>query len=540
MSSVIDSRQAVARNTRDSTRDPFRVAIIGCGPRGTQCLEAICRNLPPELLPRLEVTIFEPCEYPGAGCVYDPRQPHSLRMNFAAQHIDFWRTNGNTTTPVSGSLIGWLAEHYPKFARNDQYVPRAVVGEYLSDCYQTLVAKMSTAKSFSVVPQQVRDVQRTSLGWEVTTPDIKKQFDQVVITTGHEGLRKSASLEAKENACFVFPVDENLSEAVIPPQSTVLVRGFGLTCIDAVLALTEGRGGMFATRQSRTNYVASGNEPAKINLFSRSGRPMLAKPTAAIEQVSDSFWDKFRDQLVASEGSEGINFYRDIWSVVHQAAAELLSHSGEIVSGREVRDWFRGWSRYRMDSVSAIAAIRHSYRVAIGVCPRDIPYAIGEAWRKLYPEIVALISYGGLSETQWPKFDAIASEMERIAFGPPARSVARLLALMDSGLIELSNQDQPGDENCFDWIVDAVIAGPHQTSPSGPIASLIEQGSVEIDGVTGAVKVDPNGEPISASVSGLHLFGRATEGWVVGNDTLSRTLHDHIERWSLSIATVHV
>ncbi|TWU46808.1 FAD/NAD(P)-binding protein [Rubripirellula reticaptiva] len=542
MSNLLDIHRTSKRLDHSGVGgDLTRLAVIGCGPRGLQCLDAVCRNLPEDMLARLDITVYEPCKTLGAGCVYDPQQPHVLRMNFASQNIDFWKTDADSTTLASTSLIGWLRDHYPKLAADDQYVPRAIVGEYLNECYASVERKLGGAKSYEVVNEQVGGVQRLNSCWEVTTEIGANRYDLVVVTTGHEGFRRSESLNRNGAARFVFPVQTNLSEKNFPPKSRVFVRGFGLTAIDAVLAMTEGRGGSFSNSPSRT-YQPSGREPAKLVLHSRSGRPMLAKPTAAIEQVSDHFWNKFRVRLAPLDRLSGsINFQSDIWSVVHQAAAELLSHSGDSVSARDVAQWYRGWARYRMSLTEALDAMQQSFLVSIGERPRDIASALGEAWRKLYPEIVAAISYGGLSKSQWPRFLSVASEMERIAFGPPSQSVRQVLSLVDAGIVVLTNQDEDVAASQFDLHIDAVIAAPHQPSSNGPLASLISQGLVELDDTTGAVKVDATGEAIQSRTnnanSGLYIFGRATEGWVVGNDTLSRTLHDHIEQWSHSLAT---
>jgi len=83
----------------------------------------------------------------------------------------------------------------------------------------------------------------------------------------------------------------------------------------------------------------------------------------------------------------------------------------------------------------------------------------------------------------------------------------------------------------YDAAIDAVIAGPHEHADSGPLAGLIASGVIAVDEVSGAVKVDEAGRPFGDAI-GLAVFGRATEGWVVGNDTLSRTLHCHIQRWA--------
>ena len=62
------------------------------------------------------------------------------------------------------------------------------------------------------------------------------------------------------------------------------MRGFALTFIDAALALTEGRGGSFEPLDHpyRLRYVPGDGDAGVILPFTRTGRPMLAKPGPAI------------------------------------------------------------------------------------------------------------------------------------------------------------------------------------------------------------------------------------------------------------------
>ena len=549
-------------NESNVRKGVYRIAIIGCGPRGLQCLETLDRNVSREDLKRCQITVFESAEHPGAGRVYDPNQPHCLRMNYASEHIDFWQSPGQQTTAVSGSLIGWLKDRYPDYATSDQYVPRAVVGEYLSDCYRQVTESLQKKTSLSVRRETVGGVHRSSPTgvsnrWIVQTgndqqPADQQEFDCVVVTTGHQDLRASDRLSHQSSTEFVHPVATALSEDAVPPGCTVHIRGFALTAIDAILSLTEGRGGQYIANPSDRCepmiYQPAGGEPSKIYVESRTGRPGLCKPTNVVEPVSDRFWDPYRRRLFAiAEQAESrreantqvcqdrdeLRFHPDLWAIICQSAADLLYQSGQDISASDVKNWFRGWSRYRMDSQTAIEYLRQSLRVAHGHRQKDIPYALGEAWRKLYGELVSIVSYGRLSKRQHDLFTETAVEMERIAFGPPARSVERVLAAVDRGIVVTCNGDERealGDD-AFDVHRDAVISSPRELREPGVLKSLVDDALVRIDPISGGLMIDANGQAIDAPPD-LYIFGRATEGWIVGNDTLSRTLHDHIERWS--------
>lgn len=510
-------------------QSPLQIAIVGCGPRGLQCLESLSRHLPADGQRLVSVTVFETAEFPGAGSVYNPRQPHYLRMNFAAEHIDFWKISRDQHTDADSSLLGWLRTHHPQHATGGAYVPRAVVGEYLRDCFQQVEKLLAQRAFFEVLRYPVSSIQPAGDRWRVQFAGDDRLFDEVVLTVGHEGLRASPAIANLEKSTFAF----DLEKLARLESRSVLVRGFGLTAIDAVLSLSEGRGGSFVTSDPIDDYVESGYEPELIYIQSRSGRPMLAKPAAEIEPIADHFWEPFRDrfdEMIPQHGS--LRWQGGLFDIFCDAAVSFLSASNvSDVTSREVEDWLQGWSRYRMDAATARQAMLQSLELATGRRPKDIPFALGEAWRRLYPQLVRLVSYGGLADAKYGSFRRTATEMERIAFGPPAENVRRLLALMKSRRLRLvSPTDSTGP---IDHVVDAVIASPYDYCPSGPLMTLEQAGCLERDGTTGAIRVDAAG--YAEGVVGLAVFGRATEGWILGNDTLTRTMHPQMEQWAATI-----
>ena len=71
--------------------------------------------------------------------------------------------------------------------------------------------------------------------------------------------------------------------------------------------------------------------------------------------------------------------------------------------------------------------------------PPGREWALGHAWRALYPAIVSRLSGDGLAAGDWPAFLRLAAEMERIAFGPPPVNAAKLLALVEAGRVDLTS-----------------------------------------------------------------------------------------------------
>src|SRR5699024_11469640 len=82
-------------------------------------------------------------------------------------------------------------------------------------------------------------------------------------------------------------------------------------------------------------------------------------------------------------------------------------------------------------------------------------------------------------------------------------------------------------------VIDAVIPSPGVV-PGTLISHLVEQGCAHIRPGTRGLDVDPDGTVVGQQH--LAAVGRMTEDVVLGNDTLSRTLHRVIPRWAQRVS----
>jgi uncharacterized NAD(P)/FAD-binding protein YdhS len=560
---------------------PLRIAILGFGPRGFACLERLAieaaRKTPQ--VP-LQVTAHDPFPHPGAAVIYDQDQPSELLLNFPVGNVDIWsQDNDRVPSDQRLTLLEWLRRHHPEWARAGAYAPRRLVGAYLRDAYGVLLDHLPASVGFRHVPSVVTRVARREDGWVVRHRDRRldcRSVDQVVLTTGHGTWEPAPEAGGWIDALpppgrttivpGVFPVEQRLFPEAVPPGSTVGVRGFALTWIDAALALTSGRGGRFdGLEGTDPGYRAGGDDVGAVIPFSRTGLPMSAKPGPALIQRSqevDGRWRRLRANLQRAAPLSPLVIVRSLRSASAAALSDLrgwsLSRSVGHVHAALVEALGNGIPTSGATSAGPLRErIRQSLEVARGRMGPGGAWALGEAWRQAYPVLVERTSHGGLDPSFGPAFRALARAMERLAFGPPAENVARVLALTKAGVLDLRFVWRPAigagkeglelrADDCvaaLDVLVDGVVTPPGLIHADDLVQDLRDRGHVRLAPGTAGLEITPSGQCIATSgepTPGLSAMGRVTEGWVLGNDTLSRSLHPHAANWARRILAPHL
>ncbi|AIT60938.1 FAD/NAD(P)-binding protein [Corynebacterium doosanense] len=268
--------------------------------------------------------------------------------------------------------------------------------------------------------------------------------------------------------------------SVIAPGESVAIRGAALTFIDVVLALTLGRGGRFVDQ----TYVPSGEEPGSITAYTRTGAAIQVKPSPLTDEERAQL-EPFREQIRG--GAE-------IREVLCAASSALAGQPVTLADAEPDTDVAGGWR-------ASIAEDRRP------------PQALGLAWRELYPQIVERVSFGREDLDELPRL------LEPLAFGPPPAQIRRMLALHDTGILRVAGERPEAQHT-----INAVLA------PAG-----IGPGSLEAQLGEGALQTDEAGM-VSDNIASV---GRASEPYILGHDTLSRTMHGVIPAWARRIGAVY-
>lgn len=515
----------------------MRIAIVGLGPKGLFALERLLHHASGgSEHARIDIDAFEPHAYPGAGPVYSPDQPSYLRMNFRAEQVNLWPA-GARAVPVAEqrSFVQWRGPD------GDPYPPRAQVGKYLIDGLDRLRRHAPAHVRVKLIAEKVVGLHRDYRDWTVTTAHAGRDYDHVLICTGHEPISDDALAcswhESTPLIAGVFPTTK-LGTDRIGAGSTVAARGFALSFIDAALALTEGRGGRFEPASATTlRYVHGESDVGVLLPYSRTGRPMLAKP-AQLESSAPLAAAGGDACLRIAELPNGFSLAKDLLPAI-AAVAEAATEADRGLIAAALDD-ASGGVPPRTD-LSPGEEMQRSVEIALGEREPDLLSALGSAWRAVYPALVARLGGDGLDASQWPAFRRLSTSMERLAFGPSPENVMKLLALIEAGRVDLSCLDAPDWRSIgqADIVLDTVIAAPGALGTQSPLfEQLIAGGHARILGHQRGLDVRSDGACIGQDgtvTQGLSAIGRPTEDSVIGNDTLNRALHPAADLWARGV-----
>ncbi|MBV1780218.1 FAD/NAD(P)-binding protein [Paeniglutamicibacter sp. ABSL32-1] len=525
-----------------------RVAFIGGGPKCLFALLELRDRCPDAAAEGLAIDVFDPCP-PGAGRVWQEGQPTALRLNVSAGILDAGPSAGPET------FAQWVARVEPRY-RGERYPPRVVVGRYLAEQFRHLAG--TAAFGLTHVPALVTGVERAGAQWEVFSDAGSGLYDEVVLATGH-GMALDAPgqpLASARNGGPLIGEYPALGEEGIPVGSRVLIRGAALTAYDAVLLLTEGRGGRWtesAGPESGTpwlRYIPGGREPSGITLASRSTLPMVPKPDEVPEDIRRCIdghrqrvldWGREIACLPAGTGAA----YTGLFRILLSCALDCAERCGSPVTPLDLwRTALTGRTGEGQGTESAAENIRRSIRANHLQAPPTAQWLWARVWSGLYPEVVRAVSRVRWLPAQAKLFHRVSGQLERMAFGPPEGTALKLLALFDCGLLDQGPfpPRPPRDTVLLDavtppaGVLDSAAPGGRAMSPV--IAGLLAAGEVLVREGERGLLTDADGTCIDANGNrneSLAALGRPTEGPTLGHDTLNRTLHPEPRSWARRI-----
>lgn len=503
-----------------STNLSHSLAIVGVGPKGLYCLERLLAEVNARPLPGgLHIHLFNRSPYFGASPVYDPEQPEYILVNVSVGEIDLWSATDPPVVAGRGlSFVDWYQEEFRPDSplTGDEYLSRAVVGRYLMDGFRRILETLPSGVSVSCHVGEVVDIRRDGRWYQLEfaarnghREEIRT--DKILLATGHsrpvlgEKEKHYRTFAGQHPGLafipFVYPVKESM--AAIPAGARVAMNGIGLTFIDAVLELTEGRGGRFVRSGSSLSYETSGREPLSVIPFCRSGLPMTpkARDLPPAMRPLTFLTPKAVAELKTRTPGGKLDLERDLWPllelemefqyyrvVMGDETSKLEACGSDGVAMRRVIDSYlqahpaqaRFDYRQALDPVgqrrfkrgSEFTSFVEQYmdqeiaRAKLGQRGCGIKAAI-DIWYEVRKEFGLILQFGGLTpESHRKLIEYYFPRFKRIVFGPPIINIEKLLALVRAGLIDFSVARNPRvltneSAGCFelkcDWIPNGVM-----------------------------------------------------------------------------------
>ncbi|MGH9873146.1 MAG: FAD/NAD(P)-binding protein [Pyrinomonadaceae bacterium] len=494
------------------------VAIVGLGPKGLYCFERLLAEFNAHPLRRgLQIHLFNRSAHFGASPIYDPEQPEYILVNVGIGEVDLWTATDPPIVAGRGpSFVDWYQETLrPKSPLNgNEYLSRAVVGRYLMDGFRRLLNSLPPGVSVSCHVGEVTDIRSEGRAYQVefaseggSMEEIRA--DKILLATGHsrpvpgDTEKRYKAFASRHPGLtfipFVYPVVESMSS--IPAGARVAMNGVGLTFIDAVLELTEGRGGRFVRSSDNSlSYTASGSEPLSIIPFCRSGLPMTPKADdlPPFMRPLTFFTSGALAELRTRKSGEKLDLENDLWPLFE---LEMELHYYRVVMGA-------GEDRSKLESCgndgSAMRQVIDSYlRTHPSQGPLDYRQALDPAadrsfkngkeftsfverymereiararlgqagcplkaaidiWYEVRKELGSVLQFGGLTpESHRKLIEHYFPRFKRIVFGPPIINIEKLLALVRAGLLDFSVARNPRVQTddltgCFGLQCDAI------------------------------------------------------------------------------------
>jgi len=526
------------------------VAIVGMGPRGLYCLEALMAEFSAHpLRTGLHVAIFNKSSYFGVSPIYDLNQPPYLLSNIRAKELDLWDPDGSDPTkPTGPGFRHWYNTQCPSLAPIDpeEYPPRAAVGRYLFHGFQRAISRVPQGMRVSTFTAEVTDIVPGQAGYHLKSVDTDGRRDEllahkVMLSTGHSFIRPTKRERYYHNfadrhprASFIpytYPVTEKLS--CIPAGARVAMKGIGLTFIDAALALTEGRGGAFKRDAGgRLCYVASGREPKRIIPFGRSGLPMAPKPCdfPSVPRPLTFVTAARLNELQRQSRGGKLDLERDIWPFLelemerryYRTAMSNLQDGKELGEcgddARAMRQVIRKFIALHPDvepfsydrildpigrRTFTTGEEHHSFverylRQEIDYARDGLASSPARAavsmWYEIRGALKPFVAHGGLTahshrlliEYYFPLF-------KRVVFGPPIISIEKILALHRAGVLDFSVARNPR-------VVARHTAGCFELRVGSP-AGVSAQAEILVDARYPTVEILRDVSPLYQSLS---------------------------------------
>jgi len=573
-----------------------KIGIIGVGPRGGYSLEKLIIELVKQnSLLNIHISLFESTGNFGNGQVYDIDQNSSNWVNITERILELDQREAIDIDSLKiasfASYHDWADKDFNTLSDDtiDTYPPRAQVGEYLSQRFQSLAKPLIQSNIIALHKEQVKEVKLLNNDKIQISTNAKayEEFDEVLLTIGHQSTEPPQQIadwekfagDKKNINLFKspYPVADYLHHKNLNNESIIGIRGFGLAMIDVVRAIAE-KFGEFITLDEQTRsstYQIEQKGTPTIVPFSLDGLPPSPKPLnaqidkwfkpteASILKFEKHIGDK-KNQAAAESPRFLIEAFAPIAAGIYLDLPNIINPQNLSASAiiKLIEKWLEDQSFENSLIISRKQPAKESMKsfveMAIGEAAISLDYCIGQVWRYCQPSIYKKLSFNECSDNVFAEIIALDESTKRYSYGPPVESIQQLLALEKAGILNLDMANDPNIKltaegwqfNLADqsitanFMIDSVLDAPQIKVVNSPIVeNMLVDNLIKIVHNDLGVETNENGYLISKESDKkipIALLGRLAKGTIIGVDAILECFGSRPLQWAKQASERHI
>ena len=570
------------------------IGIVGIGPRGGHAFESLVVELAKKnALSGIRFILFESTGNFGNGQVYSLDQSEANWINIHERILEIEGREavnfGDIAIPPFPSYHEWISGNWEEASVTlaDSYPPRAKIGKYLKERFESLVSALREANIVSLRTERIENLRLNDDQYITLSSSIEHydQLNEVLLTIGHQPAEPSEEIvdweqktdQNKNIELFrsPYPLSNILEHELLSPNTKIAIRGFGLAAIDLIRAVANKFGAFNIEHPETQLFSYSTNYSLKNLLFpySPDGLPPVPKPlNAAVdkwfqpsEQQMSHFEGAIGDRKTQREASDTSFILKAFAPMAAEIFERLPAPYNYQISEKAkveqaVIEWLKDQSYEHPTmlpkDLSVLETLQAYVGMAVGKRAISLDYCIGQVWRHCQPSIYEELSYNVCSNNVAKEIVALDESTKRYSFGPPVESIQQLIALIKAGILNVDLVHNPDIkvtkkgwnlkkdelEHTIPIMVDSVLpsAKVDQVS-SSLVKNLLTQNLIQpLDEELGIATTD-KGYILSENDQELPmaLLGRLAKGTVVGVDAILECLGKRPKIWAKEASRRH-
>ncbi len=569
-----------------------KLAIVGIGPRGLYALENIVSKIAEKNGDSVHFLLFEKTGNFGNGQVYQTDQVDTnwININERILHLDQRQKVelDGLSIPAFPSYHDWAEIDASELSLEspDTYPPRAKIGQYLKERFETLAQPLLKHKIAFTYTEQVENITVLDNQKIVieTDKDTYEQIDEVLLTIGHQPTYTSKQIEKWQsyfdehsNICLFeepYPIKDILNCEQLTPESTIAIRGLGLAMIDVVRGIASKYGTFKITDEATKSctYYSDYNLDTFFVPFSLDGLPPVPKPlNAKIDQLyqpTDEQLEKFRQQIgdpsIQRNATSPLFLIEAITTIIVNVFKRLpQTVDEENLEEQTINSLVKYWLKddvymhplFTSRTQSVKQMMEEFVQMALNKRAISLDFCIGQVWRHCQPTIYQELSHNKCEASVFAEIIHLDERLKRYTYGPPIESIQQMIALSKSGVMNFDLANNPDIEmTSKGWklkykdhavtasiMINSVLDAPQiKAVNSSVVQKLLTNERIKVVHDDFGVMTDENAYLISKETEqklSVALLGRLAKGTIIGVDAILECFGDRPKDWANEAAT---